>query len=197
MRMRSGFSLFEMVLVLGILALTAALVWPSLETMYGDSQLQNASDTIRARLIAARSDAMEDGKIYLFRFTPGGANYQIVPYDNNNEDSENPEESKRTSQSGTLPPGLLFFETPTEITNRSDTAINMIAKGGLNLPSSQSVLSETTTDLPWSDPVVFQPDGTCGNLTLIIATFEGNYVELNMQSITGIVKVTPAGNTRK
>ena len=75
MRMRSGFSLFEMVLVLGILALTAALVWPALETMYGDSQLQNASDTIRSRLIAARSDAMEDGKIYLFRFTPGGANW--------------------------------------------------------------------------------------------------------------------------
>lgn len=195
MRMRSGFSLFEMVLVLGILALTAALVWPSLETMYGDSQLQNASDTIRSRLIAARSDAMEDGRIYLFRFTPGGANYQIVPYDNNDE-SESPEESKPTSQSGTLPPGLLFFETPTEITIPSDTAINMIAKGGLNLPSSQSALSETETDLPWSDPVVFQPDGTCGDLTLIIATFEGNYVEVNMQSITGIVKVTPAGNTR-
>ncbi len=195
MRMRSGFSLFEMVLVLGILALTAALVWPSLETMYGDSQLQNASDTIRSRLIAARSDAMEDGKIYLFRFTPGGANYQIVPYDNNDE-SESPEASKPTSQSGTLPSGLLFFETPTEITNRSDTAINLIAKGGLNLPRSQSVLSETDPDLPWSDPVVFQPDGTCGDLTLIIATFEGNYVELNMQSITGIVKVTPAGGTR-
>ena len=195
MRMRSGFSLFEMILVLGILALTVALVWPSLETMYGDSQLQNASDTIRSRLIAARSDAMEDGRIYLFRFTPGGANYQIVPYDNNDE-SESPEESKPTSQSGTLPPGVLFFETPTEITIGSDTAINMIAKGGLNLPSSQSALSETETDLPWSDPVVFQPDGTCGDLTLIIATFEGNYVELNMQSITGIVKVTPAGNTR-
>ena len=195
MRMRSGFSLFEMILVLGILALTVALVWPSLETMYGDSQLQNASDTIRSRLIAARSDAMDDGRIYLFRFTPGGANYQIVPYDNNDE-SENPEESKPTSQSGTLPPGVLFFETPTEITIGSDTAINMIAKGGLNLPSSQSALSETETDLPWSDPVVFQPDGTCGDLTLIIATFEGNYVELNMQSITGIVKVTPAGNTR-
>ena len=195
MRVRSGFSLFEMILVLGILALTAALVWPSLETMYGDSQLQNASDTIRSRLIAARSDAMEDGRIYLFRFTPGGANYQIVPYDNNDE-SESPEESKPTSQSGTLPPGLLFFETPTEITIPSDTAINMIAKGGLNLPSSQSAFSETETDLPWSDPVVFQPDGTCGDLTLIIATFEGNYVEVNMQSITGIVKVTPAGKTR-
>src|SRR5262245_2035346 len=76
---RRGYTLFEVLLVLAILVLLAALVAPSLEAMYGDYKVTAAVDAVRGAWAQARAEAMDKGVAYRFALVPGGANYRIAP----------------------------------------------------------------------------------------------------------------------
>src|SRR5262245_29842004 len=127
---RSGYTLFEMVLVTAVVGITAALVSPAIETMYADTKLTSAADTVRARWADARSRAVEEGRAYRFEMTPGTGKFRVVP------DEDQPDgDDQALKIEGELPNNVTFTTK---------------APGGDNAGSGEG----------GADAIIFLPDGT-------------------------------------
>ncbi|TMQ33677.1 MAG: prepilin-type N-terminal cleavage/methylation domain-containing protein [Planctomycetota bacterium] len=78
-RSRQGYTLFEVVLVLALLVLLAAITYPSLDAMYGDSKVTAAGDMVRGAWAEAQARAMDEGRAYRFAVIPNQGNYRVAP----------------------------------------------------------------------------------------------------------------------
>src|SRR5262245_26003542 len=78
-RRRAGFTLFEVVLVMAVLVIAAALTYPSLKGMYGYFKVHGAVDSVRAAWAQARAHAIEEGRPYRFAVEPDGSHYRVAP----------------------------------------------------------------------------------------------------------------------
>jgi prepilin-type N-terminal cleavage/methylation domain-containing protein len=67
---RPGFTLLEIILVVGLLALLAAMAWPLMETHMRASALPDSAERLRAALVMARCDAMMLNRKVRVRFAP-------------------------------------------------------------------------------------------------------------------------------
>jgi prepilin-type N-terminal cleavage/methylation domain-containing protein len=72
---RAGFSLLEVVVVLGILALTALVVVPALSDANDDSTLESSSREVRALIDGARRLAIRQGRTVSLTLQPETARY--------------------------------------------------------------------------------------------------------------------------
>jgi prepilin-type N-terminal cleavage/methylation domain-containing protein len=78
-RARPAYTLLEVVLVMALLAMLAALAYPSLETMYGDLRVKAAADDLRAAWAEARTHAVNEGRPYRFSLVLNRGNYRVAP----------------------------------------------------------------------------------------------------------------------
>src|SRR5207253_10302298 len=76
---RQAFTLFEMILVLAIMVILGAALYPSLEAMYGDSNVTAAGDMIRGALAVAESHAINAGLPYRFAVLDDTGTYGVAP----------------------------------------------------------------------------------------------------------------------
>ena len=70
---RQAFTLVEVMLTLCLMVIVAGLAWPVLIGGFANQRLRSAADQIRAEWVAARVEAMDSGRTYLFRYTPDSA----------------------------------------------------------------------------------------------------------------------------
>jgi prepilin-type N-terminal cleavage/methylation domain-containing protein len=68
--MRFGFSLLEIILVLAVIALAAAIIVPSVSSAFTVYHLERAAEDLRTRLARTRLQAMEWGVPYAFTYKP-------------------------------------------------------------------------------------------------------------------------------
>src|SRR5206468_2391955 len=78
---RTGFTLFEMVIVLALMVILAGIFYPSLKGMFGYFKLHGGVDSVRAAWAHARGRAIEEARPYRFAIEPGGAHYRVAPDD--------------------------------------------------------------------------------------------------------------------
>lgn len=78
-RHRPAFTILELVLVIALAVILAAIAAPSLERLYGDVRLSAASDLVRARWADCRASAMDQGQPYRFAIRPGSGAFRIAP----------------------------------------------------------------------------------------------------------------------
>jgi prepilin-type N-terminal cleavage/methylation domain-containing protein len=79
---RSGFTLFEMVIVMVLIAIAASLAVPFVDSMMNPNQLSAAIDTVRSQCFEqARNRAMEEGRPYRVSIVEGGDAYRVEPDD--------------------------------------------------------------------------------------------------------------------
>jgi prepilin-type N-terminal cleavage/methylation domain-containing protein len=78
-RARPAYTLLELMLVLTILVILAAVAYPSIDGMFRHVRLRAAADSVRAALIQARSHAMDEATPYRFAVVPGRGNYRVAP----------------------------------------------------------------------------------------------------------------------
>ena len=76
----SGFSLFELVLVLVILVAVASIVVPSINGTLKQQQFQRECDRIRVVWEETRIKAMRTGQAQVFRFVAGSGEYSVEPW---------------------------------------------------------------------------------------------------------------------
>ena len=79
-RVRRGFTLLELVLVLMLLVIVAGLAVPSLSRSVAGERLRRSGDTIRTQWARARVKAMKSGRIHVFQYQAGGDQYQTQPW---------------------------------------------------------------------------------------------------------------------
>lgn len=184
-RKRRGFTLVEMLLVLAILVVVAAVVLPSFYRSLRDSTLRSAAEQVRTEWNRAHIKAMKSGRIQVFRFQPGGRKFQIEPYqaaddELNGVGSVNtfapppaPQGDDENEESGTqLPEGITFLEGMTAEEERAkavEEAMGMGGGGG-----------------DWSKPILFYPDGVSSDAWLVVADEHDSAIRVELRGLTGL-----------
>jgi prepilin-type N-terminal cleavage/methylation domain-containing protein len=174
---RRGLTLFELLLVLAILVLVAAITVPSLASMYSTFRVTSAADAIRAAWARARARAIDDGRQYRFGIVPGTGSYRVAP-----DGGQFWGGAQSAGGSGgaaeplviddTVPEGVLL--TAPEMGSGSGTG-GSSAGGGADANGYVPI-------------VVFLPDGRAReDVKMVIGRGRGRSLVLKLRSLTGAV----------
>ncbi len=177
---RAAFTLLEIVLTLAVFVVLAALTYPSLEGMYGQSRLIAGADGIKATLITARAQAVEEGVPYRVAILPGKGNFRLAPDLAANWNGTGSTSSGDGSQSivvaDHLPSGIIFSDT-----------------GSPQQPDSEaSTFSEPdgVSAGEYKTVAVFLPDGTArDDYKVLVCSRNGSPLWVVLRSLTGEVSV--------
>jgi len=89
---RKGYTLTEVMLVLGIIATVAAISWPALMKPWARSEVQTAAHELASQLLATRMRAIEESRVYEFRWQPGTGEFEIrAPHQGRQLPERNPQ----------------------------------------------------------------------------------------------------------
>jgi prepilin-type N-terminal cleavage/methylation domain-containing protein len=165
---RPGFTLIEVMLVMVIILILAAVAYPTLSAMYGDVRVKAAADQVRAAWTEARARAIEDNRAYRFSVEPGTGRFRVAPDDPEFWDGSNGGGSTDENappphiEEGTLP-NSISFEVPND------------------LPS----------DGTWTTVAVFKTDGSCDADIEIILKEDDDSTPLvvRVRAMTGAISV--------
>lgn len=181
-----GLTLIEVCLVLALLVVIAAVATPLLEGSFSRANLQSAADLLTAAWSRARLAAMESGATHVFRFEPKGSRYQIITL---NElgipQTETPDLEDTNSEHGIdemmrapqdrLPEGVAF------------------AAAEISASSQVTATYGEATGTNWSEAVLFHPDGTTSDATVLLANGDGQTMRLTLRGLTGTTQVSELG----
>jgi type II secretory pathway pseudopilin PulG len=182
----NGLTLIEVVLVLSLLVVVAAISVPYLNGAFSRAHLNSSSDVLRDAWSRARLAAMQTGETHVFRFEPKGARYQIVPLDKlslpeaneltpDDPDAEHsPHDMLRLSQAR-LPDNVIF------------------AAGDIAASNQVAALLGAPSDETWSAPILFNPDGTTSDASVLLQNDRGQTIRVTLRGMTGIATASDVG----
>jgi prepilin-type N-terminal cleavage/methylation domain-containing protein len=168
-RSQRGYTLLELLLVLGILLILAGIAFPGVMRMYGRHQFQTVVENVRDHLAASRLRAIDSGLVYQFSYTANGQRFSVTPF-------EATEGNSLPTLEGTLPESFRFESTDNDQTSSTP----------------QSITGASTADgSTMSDEIIilFVPDGSATDATLDIVDEENRFVRLSVRGLTGAVTV--------
>lgn len=184
-RLRSGYTLIEIMLVVTIIMVIAAMASAPLITSWRDVRLGEEAERVRVLAAGTRMEALDSDQVWQFRFEPGGTRYVRVPVAESEDDSGSAAatSSRNGKRSGRLPEGMRFSP-------------NLPAGGGLseNLLAGLPDAGELG-QVSWSSPVEFFPDGTSTHSTFEVLSDLGGSRQIQVRSVTGAVTVMRPGRT--
>ena len=167
-----GFTLMEVLLVLAIVAITAALAWPVLEKPLANRRLHSAADEVRTEWCQARIEAMRSGQTYAFRYEVGGDRFYSEPESASNGRTSSGASATlnsaigvqsgastgaaRPSDNKTLPKGIRFLGEKTV------QGMTPVSSSAAQTPSEEQPAEG------WSNPIFFYPDGTASDVQLVL-----------------------------
>ena len=194
--MARAFTLLELLLVLALLVVLAGLAMPLFDGSFTSLRLRRATDEVLAVWVRARTAAIESGRPHQFRFRAGSGDYLIEPWPRDEDNSTNPANARDSSgefllelhnEDGTviirdrLPEGIVI--TGGEHTSRGS------AQGGRSPRIVESLAGDTRAAGPfgagWSAPVLFHPDGTAFDASLLLGNGRRQYQRATLRGLTG------------
>ena len=163
---RNGYTLLELVMVLAILGIIAAIVAPNLSTWFSSTKVTAAADMVRARWADGKSRAQEEGRPYKFAVQVGTGKLRLAP--------DSPEFWGGGEGGGDGKSLVVEDELPKDVVFASGQNGGGAAGGG-----------------EWSHAVIFNPDGTASDDYNICFNSQGSRpVELRLRGATGAVDMT-------
>jgi hypothetical protein len=176
----------EVCLVLALLVVLGAVAAPLVEGSFSHARVKSGAELVRGAWARARLAAMESGQIHVFRFELQGSRYQIITLDqlgmpaSENLAPEDPDaehevvDMLRLPQSR-LPEGVRF--------------------AGGNISESSQVLATlgTATQSAWSAPILFHPNGTTSDASIVLANTAQQTVRVTLRGLTGIANTSDVG----
>ena len=191
-----GFTLLELLLVLGVLVVIASLSWPRMMRYVQENALKQNVETVRRELASTRIHAIESGLTYQFRYEPGGQLFLVFPFERPSVPES--EGAGTTNSSGQpAPPSKVKtvegrisadfrFETPSNATGQT-TGGQRLSDQWLSLLKNGAQYTQTV----WSPPVLFRPNGESQDTQLVVKDKSGNTMKLTVRGLTGGVRVEP------
>jgi prepilin-type N-terminal cleavage/methylation domain-containing protein len=109
MKLRPGYTLMEMLLVVALIVIAAAVSIPLMQTMLTDARITAAADSVRGQLAEAQARAMDEGRPWKFGVTANGSYYQLAPEDSSEWGNVTQEEVLKSDViRGQLPREMVF-----------------------------------------------------------------------------------------
>jgi prepilin-type N-terminal cleavage/methylation domain-containing protein len=168
-RSHSGFTLFELMLVMAVILVASAITVPAIESMMADGRLKAARDIVQARWADAQGRAMKEGRPYKFSVIYQSGKFKVEPEDPDAaSDADDVTAATGFTVEGELPTGILFAK---------DNGSVGKAGGG--------------TD--YEPLAVFLEDGTARDDVRVMFGKEGNQpLGLQVRALTGAVSMVEA-----
>lgn len=181
-RSSRGFSLLELMLVLAIMVLFAALSAPTVFQMIRSQNLSKSGDLVRAQMSQARVKAIRTGQIHAFYLVTNESWFSVAPFSQVGEMANRASQAISRSEGfrddfdeELLPIGIKFGVDETELDPR---AMQVLSIGSQN----SSV-----------KPVLFYPDGTSQSTRVRLVDDRGNQVLVELRGLTGTARVRRIG----
>lgn len=190
---RTGMTLLEVLLALGVLAILAALAWPSVMRLHGEQKILDSAEKVRALVATARVHAIESGLAYQFRYETGGNHFLVIPFEKEFEGVDSRTKGAGTAEGlgrfskagGNLAEGVTFAKPVNSNSAPSIGAGQQLSSDALSgLPGADKL-----SGLSWSGPIVFQPDGTSTDVEFSVVDHRNQRISLRVRGITGAVAV--------
>ncbi len=197
-RRTSGFTLFEVLLVLTLVVVMSSLLAPLLQNSLASFRLRSSTDSVIATWSKIRAHAIETGHVYQFRFVEGQSKYRVEPWytdnrnpqqDQNKDRVEDKEENEQPSSDDlrqdeednwhyeeSLSAGIKFYG--------GDQAT--LDEEGEKLV--ESLEAESTDD--WSTPILFFPDGTTSTVSIVLRNDLNQFQRTTLRSLTGVARAS-------
>lgn len=173
-RSRAAFSLVEVLLVVTLLAVIAAVAAPSMMGGAGRARMNQAAEEVREAWGEARLDAAASGQTLCFQCVIGGNTFTVGP--------------------AGLPPPPPGASTESAATQdgAGQTAKNELGAAGvvfrqlLVAPQpGDPPLGESVDDGEMSPGVLFRPDGSSSDAEAILEDADGRRVRVTLRGLTG------------
>jgi len=185
LRARSGFTLFEVLLVFSLLALLAAIVWPALDAPFAAQTLKSSAEQWRGDFTKARVAAMNSGRVQMLSFDATANAYGVVALDDLTTSDPFSAAAEPTAMSlsptfvRTLPDGVTLRELASldDVTAPPQSPMQMPMQA--IAPTMNNAVS----------PVYFHPDGTTSSARVVLVNDRGMHVEVRLRGLTGAVSV--------
>lgn len=213
-----GYTLNEMLIVLAVLVILAALAWPALRKPLARHRLQAAAKQLRVELASARLEAISSGESLQFKYLPGTRIYRVEPLNADRSasgaltgssaasvdrslllpdepystDSDSPEAEGPQIRQQELPEDIAFESAHAECTELGedpDEPLLDINDGLDPLDDSQWQDDELLDQADWSTPVVFYPNGRTSNAVIQLVGDHDYRIRFTLRGVTGAVFV--------
>jgi type II secretion system protein H len=201
---RRGFTLIEMLLVMALIVMIAALVLPALGRSMQGHRLRQSADLVRGQWARARNEAMRTGRTQIFRFQPSGNVYFVQPWYDEQDAIESSDSSSAVTDPFAASPVSSYMTDPYAVGARFEILPDdVFFMSGEILSDLRDQQLETeiaeagqATGI-WSRPILFYPDGTSSTSQVILADQHGDSIIVALRGLTStstsseIVQLTP------
>jgi prepilin-type N-terminal cleavage/methylation domain-containing protein len=195
---RRGMTLVELLVVLALLVVIGSIVVPVFTGSFASVRLRRAGDQVLTRWSQARARAIETGEAYQFRFTPETGTYRVEPWTNIAEQAavgsgaaSTSTTSLRSSASDAVAAtnddaaAVQSRSLPEQITfHGGQLAVEDVISGERQVASMKSAGDELST------PILFFPDGTTSEASVVLANDRNQFVRLSLRGLTGVGRAT-------
>ena len=193
---RLAFTLLEVLLVLALLVVAAALAWPVLDRTFAGSRLRKSADLVRAVWSQARIDAMAYGRTHAF-VCRGGTNefnYDVwTGEDLMLDQAEHAPADDNLGNDRHLPQGLTFVSVEAVNAARgpqeSDSGFKQKGATASFSADATAPAAGAKAAGPTLSPILFFADGTASDARLIIANDSGRQIAITLRGLTGVALV--------
>ena len=171
-RRRSGFTMLEMILVLSIAIVVAALAVPAVQGTIGNQAIASGADRVRVAMGQARVQAIRTSDVHAFFYQPNGQWFDVAPLADHQRltrqsNGQSANNHNRDLSDNWLPRQVFFNAGETQIDARSESARQ--ASGGAPI-----------------NAILFYPDGTAQDARILLQDERGITMAVELRGLTGM-----------
>ena len=185
---RRAMTLFEILLVLVLLAVVSSLAAPLLEGGFATIRLRRGADQVLAAWAEARVQSIQTGQTHQFLFQPQSGLFRVEPWQLQQESDAPAEATLAAADPNTsvqtrwepyeakLPEEIKFTEG------------NVLTLDPANVRTVDALNRSGATT--WSAPILFFPDGSTSSASVLLKNERRLFQRITLRALTGVARVS-------
>lgn len=189
-RRPAAFTLLELLLSVALVVAAASLAVPAFLQGLASTRLRRGADQVLGALMETRRQAIDDGTPMQFRWESPGAEYRIETWlPASGRESGRPESVTAPSTAkDDLPSPLRTQKLPegAEFVQQQAIASAQAAES----TGARGQLAGTAQADGWATPIVFFPDGSATDATILVGSPQPLFVRIAVRGLTGVARAS-------